>query len=523
MKIRKVVAALLSITLLCSMSGCKSLVEILDSTTGTTEGTSSTKSTKKSVKKSNPENGGSINLAIYNVDTLDPILTKSESLRQAQTLIYDGLLRVKSDLSLEKNLAEDYDISGNGRIIRFTLKQGVLFHDGHELTARDVDYTVKHIKASDNSYSSIFNNVVRSYVEGTYTYVFRLASTDYHFLYHMDFPVLKKDTAESTAKIIPGTGPYAIVKEAVQGDINLKVNEKWHGGNRAYLDEIVLKYFPSRDVVSSALDAKEVNAVGSFGVDYLSYSPRENVNMQKTDSQNLCFLGLNHQNRYLKNQLARWAVEAMIDKKSICEKVMLKKATATNLPFLPSAFYVKKGTNDSRYNLSRAQNIMDMNVLKSGSKGASFDILVCDSSAQRLKVAESIRDMLIAGGLSANVVSVDYDTYVKRIEQKNYDMFVGEINLSYDSDVSFLLGGGNWFGYESAKMNEALAGVKTSKTAEEYQTASQTLSDLILKECVFIPLYFKQSALLYNDRIAGVESAPSFDCYQNIANWYVTK
>lgn len=521
---KQIIAIAISSIMIFSMSGCKSLVDILDSTTPQTTQSETAQENIVSKKKNKaPQNGGTINLAIYNVDTLDPIYTQSESLKQAQSLIYDGLLRVAADKSITGNLAEDYTISSNGKVVRFTLKQGVLFHDGHELTARDVDYTIKHIRKTDNAYTGMLANVVRSYTEGTYTYVFKLNGPDYHFLYHMDFPILEQGTAESTAKIIPGTGPYSIEKEVTQGDITLKANEKWHGGKRPYIDNVILKYFPSKDAVSSALNAKEVNAVGSFGIDYLSYTPTESVNMKKTDSQNLCFLGLNNQNRYLKNQLARWGIEALIDKEQLRKKVMLDKCDVTNLPLSPNAFYTDAALNKSRYNLSRAKNIMDMNVLKTGSHPASFSILVCDSSAEKLKVAQSIQDMLIAGGLQAEVVSADYETYSKRIQEKNYDMFVGEINLATDGDVSFLLGSGNWFGYETEKMNNALYGVKTSTNAEEYKMAYKTLSNLMIKECAFIPLYFKQSALIYDSRIQGVDTTPSFDCYQNIAGWYRTE
>jgi len=517
--IKRITAVIFALVLLFSLSGCQNLVDVLEDTSTQVDKTT-TKSSK--LASNDPISGGSMSIAVYGIDTLDPILTKSESLQNAQKLIYDGLLAINQDRSISCNLAENYEISENGKTITFVLKQGVVFHDGHAFTAKDVDYTVNHIMSKDSPYTSFFSQVKSSYREGSYTYVFRLNNPDYNFLYHMDFPILEDGSAENATAIIPGTGPYAISKEVPQGDITLKSNANWHGGKKPYINEVILKYLPTRDTVTFALDAKEVNAVGSFAVDYLSYSPKANVNTKKMVSQNLCFLGINNQNPYLKNQLARWAIEASIDKDQLKKNVLLNKCTVTNLPLSPEAFYVDKTLNKSRYDVSRAKNIIDMNILKEGSKSATFSILVCSSSAEKVKVAESICDMLKTGGIMATVVSVDYDTYKNRIGSKNYDLFVGETELSNDGDVSNLLASGNWFAYQNTKMDDAIYQVKISHTAEDLKKSYANLSELMIKECAFVPLYFKQSALLYDSRLKGEKDPSAFCYYRGMQNWYIS-
>jgi len=521
---KRMTAVILAFVLLLSLSGCKNLADVLEDTSTQTDSSQVDKTTTKTSKSANgdPISGGSMSIAVYGVDTLDPIFTKSESLQNAQKLVYEGLLSVDAQNNLSSNLAETYDISEDGKTITFTLKQDIAFHDGHKLTAKDVDYTVNHIMSKDNPYSGAFAQIKSSYREGNYTYVFRLNSPNYGFLYHMDFPILEEGSADNTTAIIPGTGPYAISKEASQGDIVLKANTNWHGGKKPYINEVILKYLPTRDTVTFALDAKEVNAVGSFAVDYLSYSPKANVNVEKMVSQNLCFLGINNQNGYLKNQLARWAIEALINKDKLKRDVMLNKCSVTNLPLLPDAFYVNQDLNKSRYDVSRAKNIIDMNILKEGSKNAAFTILVCSTSAEKVKVAESICNMLQTGGIPAVVNSVDYETYKNRIASKNYDLFVGETEISKDGDVSFLLSSGNWFGYQNTKMDDAIYQVKISRTADELKKAYDNLSELMIKECAFVPLYFKQSALLYDSRLKGKKTPSAFCYYRGLPNWFVS-
>ena len=57
--------------------------------------------------------------------------------------VYDCLLRLEPDGSLTPALAESYDLSEDGKTYTFHLRQGVKFHDGSDMTAEDVKFTVK--------------------------------------------------------------------------------------------------------------------------------------------------------------------------------------------------------------------------------------------------------------------------------------------------------------------------------------------------------------------------------------------
>ncbi|HPN17749.1 MAG TPA: ABC transporter substrate-binding protein, partial [Candidatus Aminicenantes bacterium] len=84
---------------------------------------------------------------IRNFDTtflsrFDP--AKGESVFVSQQ-IFDGLVRLDNDLNIVPDLAEYWDISEGGRCYTFYLRKGVRFHDGRELTAGDVEFSLRRL------------------------------------------------------------------------------------------------------------------------------------------------------------------------------------------------------------------------------------------------------------------------------------------------------------------------------------------------------------------------------------------
>ena len=57
--------------------------------------------------------------------------------------MYDSLLEWDQDLQIQPALAESYEVDDDATSYTFTLRQGVLFHNGQEMTAEDVKYSLE--------------------------------------------------------------------------------------------------------------------------------------------------------------------------------------------------------------------------------------------------------------------------------------------------------------------------------------------------------------------------------------------
>lgn len=80
------------------------------------------------------------------VSTLDPAIGYDWQNWSMIKSLFDGLMDyVPGTTELRPDLAESYEISEDGKIFTFKLRKGVKFHNGRELTAQDVKYSIERV------------------------------------------------------------------------------------------------------------------------------------------------------------------------------------------------------------------------------------------------------------------------------------------------------------------------------------------------------------------------------------------
>ncbi len=110
-----------------------------------------------------PQRGGVLSLASFaNIRSLDPANVSDGLAPEIMESMYSGLVDYNARGDLVADLAESWVIEDGGRSLRFTLRQGVRFHDGLELTAYDMKRSAERAlhPSAPNPYSSYFQSMV---------------------------------------------------------------------------------------------------------------------------------------------------------------------------------------------------------------------------------------------------------------------------------------------------------------------------------------------------------------------------
>ena len=113
---------------------------------------------------------------------IDPAVGSDMASSSSLVNLYDTLVFPAADESMTPWLAETWDTSEDGVTWTFHLRQGVLFHDGSELTASDVVYSFNRLQTIGEGFGYMFTNVVSASVVDDYTVEFVLSEPSGLFL-----------------------------------------------------------------------------------------------------------------------------------------------------------------------------------------------------------------------------------------------------------------------------------------------------------------------------------------------------
>ena len=148
--------------------------------------------------------------------------------------IYEGLTRFTADGSVMPGLAESWEIADDGLSYTFTLRQGVLFHDGATLTADDVKFSLDRARGEDstNAQKALFAAIDSVNAVDDRTVEITLSKPNGALLFNLawgDAIIIDESDAETLKTAPVGTGPFKF-SNWVQGDrIELVRNPDYWG------------------------------------------------------------------------------------------------------------------------------------------------------------------------------------------------------------------------------------------------------------------------------------------------------
>ena len=199
---------------------------------------------------------------------INPILTQSSVSATLMELVFDSLVKINSKGDIIPGLAQLWDISEDGLVYTFHLKEGVLFHDGVELTAEDIKFTYEQINNIENNSPCRSNTelVEQWKVVDKKTLQLILKEPFVPILFKLIRGIVPKHLLEGenlnevSFNYRPiGTGPFKFKnwnKETNQ--IELEANPHYFQG-RPYLDRVVVKVYSDNVKLWAALMRHEVN------------------------------------------------------------------------------------------------------------------------------------------------------------------------------------------------------------------------------------------------------------------------
>lgn len=399
------------------------------------------------------ETSRSFSLAYCSTDSLDPYTATTRYNKELCGLLYDSLITVDNSYSPLYRLADSIDLED--RSCTITIKDA-LFSDGTQVSASDVEYSMKKARASDTKYKTQLENVYSYSATGSKTLEITLKSIDPYFINLLDFPIIKADSDSKTnddGKQLPpvGSGRY------IFGDGALAANENYIGGS-LNIKTIELVDTPDAESFDHNLE------LGNISFSYSDLSDNTPLKMTgkslSVPLNNLVYLGVNFKNTYLSQPQFRQAVSLALNRNKIVSDCYYNYAQPAAGPY-PSGFEDTAGlqTITPTENTNRAVAILselgynnkdnDGYLLDSSGNRITLTLLCNLDNNARSQTAQLIKSQLAAAGIFTEIRTVNWNAYLSELNNLSFDLYIGEVKLMNNMDISPLVTekSGACFGY----------------------------------------------------------------------------
>ena len=531
---KKIIALLLGLIMLVTLCGCGEDTE--------------TESSKPQTQTQDVKIKNSMTLLYSAADSFNPYEASTDTNRQLCKLLYEPLVKTDNNFKVHYSIAKSIKTAGN--VCTVVLKN-VKFSDNTALTASDVVYSYNLAKKSGTSYASKLYAVKSVSAKDNKTVVFTLSKSDPYFANVLDFPIIKEGSEKKkdsdSVKFPPvGAGRYKLNAE----NNGLVLNENYHG-KKGRVVTINLINAPDNESISHYV---EIGATDMYFSD-ISDGTIYRMSGNKTDINlnNLVYIGINHKNSKLALNQLRQALSSGINREKICKDAFYNNALPATGFFNPLWEETKSVQNIQITSNSQitVENLKEIgyNVLNKDAKKKSalkFSLLVNKENTARVSAANLIATQLKEYGISITVKKVSYKEYKSMLEKGHFDLYLGEVKITENMDLSQLvsLGGSAAYGINNPKAtdedektdNEAQTDTKEEKPEEETETESfdcakiikgfysgkNSINDVAVtlqSDMPIIPICYRTGVLFSDENIEKVDMASLSDIYFSIESY----
>ncbi|MCG6911348.1 MAG: ABC transporter substrate-binding protein [Deltaproteobacteria bacterium] len=365
-----------------------------------------------------------------NPDTLDPHKTSGTLTFQTLKSVYDTLAEPDQSGKIVPALAEKWDISPDGMTWTFTLRKGVVFHNGDKLTSRDVKATFERIQAKETASPNANEFAVITAIEtpDDMTVVLKLSAPSAPLLGTLASgwgAILPKgliDSGHDFAAEPVGTGPFKMTQWVRDGKIVLEKNKNYWMKGLPKLDKVTMHIIPERAVQVQGLISGQVDVsyiIDQEDVPLLESSP--DVEVRKTLTSLILVMPMNCSRPPLDNVKVRQAITQAIDKQKVLDVAYGGGKPIGTFMDYGNAYY-KDFTDLYPYNPAKAKKML----AEAGvGKDTELEMFLPQNYPPHVKAGEIYQDMLTKVGLNVKIKLVDWSTWIGDVyRQAKYDLTV---------------------------------------------------------------------------------------------------
>ena len=467
------------------------------------------------------------------VTSFDPHIGKETYAVQVTNHLFDTLTTLDADGKVVGQIAESWEQPDNVTTI-FKIRKGIKFHDGTELTAEDVKYSLDRAIASA-AVSYIVNfietvtvndpNTVTVKTKEPYAPILRNLAVPFSAIIPKAYAEKMKTEGKEFATKPIGSGPYKLV-EWKQGDSTTLESFADYFAGPAKTKNLVMKVIPEASQRTIALETGELDLVYDVQAnDVQKIKDNSNLVYFEADPLTCFYLSFNTKKAPFDNKLVRQAIRHAIDSQTIIDTILYGNGIPAGDLIAPKVFGYAE---DAPYAYDPE---LAKKLLAEAGHASGLKIKLSVNDAQiRVEVSQAIAAMLQEVGITTEVEVTEFGKFIDSTSNGEHDMaYMGWITSTLDADYTYFslthstqVGrAGNRAFFNNPQADELInKGRFTLDEAQRKQIYAE-LEDILQEESPYAPIYYNSITVGASKKIQGFVADPIG--YHKLENVTVTK
>jgi peptide/nickel transport system substrate-binding protein len=434
---------------------------------------------------------------------LYPSISLSENSFIVNAQLFEGLVRYEDKSKLVPALANNWTNPDDSTWI-FTIKDGIKFHDGNMLTAKDVKYSLDTIiNMKDSDFNQTFADTIKSVevvgsnkVKITTTVPDPVLLNKLNFLYIID-----SNAPKGSEPSMAGTGPYEIKPgtKPTSTHVQMVAFNGYHGGRpkTQALD------FGNGDTTTALLKGLKDHKFDIVGPNLQINAPPTGTTPFVVTEPDVAFIGFNTvkagplQNKLLR-EAVRYAVNPLaIGKAAGSEVTPLSQLIPESIPgYNPSIPTYKQNVAKAKQLLAQA--------------GYPNGVTISYSTAADPKKAEEIAKELKDVGITATIDHrTDFDKFIDDFSSGKVEMY----DVQYSSDtldgLDIYTSNLSTANYDNPQLNTLLDQAATATVPSKRLKLLQDVAVIVNQDIPVVPLSTQDDLYIMDKDYAITQDMPS--------------
>lgn len=373
------------------------------------------------------------------VTSLDPHQGKETPAVQVNTQIFDTLVTVDPETNeVVPQIAESWEQTDDQTYV-FKIREGIKFHDGSDLTAEDVKFSLDRAHNSA-AVSYIVNFIEEVTVDDDHTVTVKTTAPYAPTLRNLAIPfaaIVPKAVVEADENAFiqnpVGSGPYKFVEWNHGDHVTLKAFDDYYAG-KPETENLIMKVIPETSQRTIALETGEVDLAYDLAVnDIPKVNSDDKLTVYEIPSLTCWYVSMNMNKKPFDNPKVREAMSMAIDRQTIIDTINAGSGQTADAIIAPAVFgYYSTGVKE--YNPTKAKELL----AEAGYPNGFSTTLWVNDNQSRIEMCQAMQAMLLEVGVQCNLEVLEFGSFISRTTAGDHDLaYFGWTTSSGDADYSY--------------------------------------------------------------------------------------